>query len=110
MSLWNLAMDYLAKDVRACLSYRHRFGVALPVDKWIEESNLRARLENFLDAIDDDLEKVGDSRIYARLNDLWHRGLELLARLDGRLPDRRVGARRQQSDYRTALIAALSIH
>jgi hypothetical protein len=90
MSLWNLAMDYLARDVRACLSYRHRFGAALPPDKQLEASNLRARLENFLDAIDDDLKKVGgDARIFVRLLNLSLRGLELLARLDGRLSDRR---------------------
>jgi hypothetical protein len=83
-------MDYLAREVRACLSYRHRFGAALPLDKRLEEFNLRARLENFLDAIDDDLGKVGiDARIFVRLLNLSLRGLELLARLDGRLPDRR---------------------
>jgi hypothetical protein len=102
-------MDYLGRDVRACLSYRHRFGAALPPDKRLEEFYLRARLENFLDVIDDDLEKVRDAR-YSRLVNLSLRGLELLARLDGRLPDRRVGARRQKSDYRAALTAALSIH
>jgi hypothetical protein len=89
MSLWNLAMGYLARDVRAWLSYRHPFGAAIPPDKRREESNLRARLENFQDAIDDDLESVGGDTRCARLLNLSLRGLELLARLDGRLPDPR---------------------
>jgi hypothetical protein len=99
MSLWNLAMDYLARHVRACLSYRHGFQACNPRGKRPEEFYLRTRLENFLDAIDDDLEKVGgDARIFVRLLNLSLRGLELLARLDGRLPDRR---RRPQSAPQT---------
>jgi hypothetical protein len=82
-------MAYLARDVRACLSYRHRFGGAFLPNKRLEESNLRARLENFLDAIDEDLKKVGGDARCVRLINLSLRGLELLARLDGRLHDRR---------------------
>jgi hypothetical protein len=100
MSVWNLAMDYLARDVWACLSYRWRFGAALPLDKRLEEFYLRARLENFLDAIEDDLEKVGGDARCARLLKLSLRGLELLARLDGRLSD---GRRRTRNPLRIAL-------
>jgi hypothetical protein len=54
-------------SMRACLSYRHPFGAALPPDKGLEEFYLHARIENFLDAIDDDLRELGgDVRIFVR--------------------------------------------